>query len=309
MNISLSSWTTSLGMPKLTQPTISRPRLWQKSFTTTFILCFGVPAKIHHDQGGEFENHLFQRLEQLCGIAHLRTTPYHPQGNGQVERFNRTLLSMLRTLPETQKSHWKDHLNKVVHAYNCTRNEATGYSLFFLLFGRHPRLPIDLIFNSPQPKSRHSYLQYVETWQTAMAEAYELANQKANLSASKAKRHYDRRVRSSALQPGDRVLVRNMTPRDGPGKLRAYWEENVHVVVKRKDPNSPVYEVKPEVGNGRHRTPHRNLLLPCDFLPADVQEAPTPKRKRTRQDLGKRTSQRQLLFASLHRRKKATSCL
>lgn len=242
-----------------------------------FILRFGVPAKIHHDQGGEFENHLFQRLEQLCGIAHSRTTPYHPQGNGQVERFNRTLLSMLRTLPETQKSHWKDHLNKVVHAYNCTRNEATGYSPFFLLFGRHPRLPIDLIFNSSQPKSRHSYPQYVETGHTAMAEAYEQANQKVNLSASKAKRHYERRVRSSVLQPGNRVLVRNMTPRDGPGKLRAYWEESVHVVMKRKDPNSPVYEVKPEVSDGRHKTLHRNLLLPCDFLPADVQEVPTPK--------------------------------
>ena len=72
-----------------------------KYLYNNFILRFGFPEKIHHDQGGEFENELFHYQERAADITHSRTTPYHPEGNGKAERFNRTLLSMLRTLPET----------------------------------------------------------------------------------------------------------------------------------------------------------------------------------------------------------------
>ena len=137
-----------------------------------FIMRFGFPETIHHDQGGEFENKFFYNLEKLSGIRHSRTTPYRPQGNGQVERFNRTLLSMLRALPDKQKSRWRDHLNKVVLAYNCTRHDSTDFLPFYLMFGRAPRLPIDIMFGLKPPVGYSTYPEYVRkkltTWPPLM---------------------------------------------------------------------------------------------------------------------------------------------
>ena len=96
-----------------------------------FILKYGFPSRIHHDQGGEFENELFARLHQLTGIDKSHTTPYHPSGNGQTERMSRTLISMLKTLEEKEKLTWKDHLDKLAFAYNVTTHKSTGYSPFF----------------------------------------------------------------------------------------------------------------------------------------------------------------------------------
>ena len=86
-----------------------------------FVPQFGFPSRIHSDQRGEFENNLFRQLHKLSGVSKSRTSPYHPQGNGQVERMNRTLLSMLRTLPDLKKQKWDESLNKMIHAYNCTK--------------------------------------------------------------------------------------------------------------------------------------------------------------------------------------------
>uniref|UniRef100_A0A3B5AJZ5 Integrase catalytic domain-containing protein n=1 Tax=Stegastes partitus TaxID=144197 RepID=A0A3B5AJZ5_9TELE len=239
-----------------------------------FALKFGFPSRIHHDQGGEFENQLFSQLKKLSGVAGSRTTPHHPMGNGQVERMNRTLLQMLRTLTETQKSNWKESLNKLVYAYNCTRCEATGYSPFYLLYGRSPRLPVDMLFGLQPESGTSDYRDYVEGWKKGMEEAYIIANKTAEKAAARSKRYYDTKVRSSLLQPGERVLIKNLTPRGGPGKLRNYWEDTVHTVVRQVQPDMPVYEVRPERGKGRSRVLHRNLLMPCDHLPFETQPEP-----------------------------------
>ena len=234
-----------------------------------FIMRFGFPHKLHHDQGREFENELFHGLQKLCGMRQSRTTPYHPQGNGHVERFNRTLLGMLRTLPADAKADWKSHLNKLVHAYNCTQNDSTGYSPFFLLFGRQPRLAIDVIFQEAygdQQLKTKSHAEYVRRWTTEMRRTYEIACKKAGNAGLKGKQQYDRIARSVALTPGDRVLVKNFKERGGPGKLRSYWEDTVHIVVGRMNSHSPVYEIQSEDGKGPIRRLHRNLLLQCNDL-------------------------------------------
>ena len=128
--------------PSKTQTALATAKLlWNN-----FILHYGFPEKIITDQGRNFESELIGHLCQLAGVQKLRTSPYHPQTNGQCERFNGTLLNMLGTLTPEQKKDWKSHVPALVHAYNCTRNTATGFSPYFLLFGREPRLPVDVEF-------------------------------------------------------------------------------------------------------------------------------------------------------------------
>lgn len=139
-----------------------------------YALKFGLPTQIHQDQSGEFENQLFAQLKKNCGVLGSRTTPYHPQGNGQVERFNRTLLQMLKTLTDKQKTNWKESLNKLICAYNSTRCEVTGFSPFDLLFGRSPRLPIDPLFGLTSETGKADHRTYMEKWKKEMQEAYEI---------------------------------------------------------------------------------------------------------------------------------------
>ena len=233
-----------------------------------FVLRFGFPERIHHDQGKEFDNHLFDRLHQLTGIKKSRTTPYHPQGDGQTERANRTIISMLRTLSENEKLNWPKHLKKLSFAFNTTVSKSTGFSPHYLMFGRSARLPIDRIFgiepNEGEVKMQKSYVKYVEDWTESMNQAFQIAQKHAAESGNQNKRYYDKKVRGVDIVVGDRVLHKNRD-KEGRGKLRTFWEDMVYVVVDR-DENTPVYSIKPESGRGKLKRVHRNDIMQCNDL-------------------------------------------
>ena len=143
------------------------------------------------------------------------------------------------------------------------------------MFGRSARLPVDLLFDTPKSRQKQTYRSYVADWKEAMQNAYEIVMKNSRNAANHNKQQHDKRIRSSVLDPGDRVLVQNLSERGGPGKIRAYWEDKIHIVVHRLSPESPVYEVKPDKSDGRSRTLHRTVLLPCDYLELD----PTPQHR------------------------------
>lgn len=245
---------------------------------------YGIPEKLHSDQGLDFESRTIKELCQVAGIHKVRTTPYHPRGN-PVERFNRTLLDMLGTLQDQDKACWRDHVRPLVHAYNCTRNEVTGFTPYELMFGRQPRLPVDLAFKLPVQEGQHSsHSEYVQNLKSRLKDSYKIAMDKAAKMAHKNKTRFDRRVTASDLEAGDRVLVRNVRIR-GRHKLSDKWESTVHIVVRRAG-TLPVYTVKPENRDGPLRTLHRDLLLPCGYLPveegSESVQKPVPRRPGTR---------------------------
>lgn len=109
-----------------------------------WIIRFGIPQRIHSDQGRSFENEVIHELCDMYGVLKTKTLPYYPEGNSVCERFNRTLHNLLCTLPQNRKRRWPELLPELVYAYNCTPHATTGYSPYFLFFGREPVLPVDM---------------------------------------------------------------------------------------------------------------------------------------------------------------------
>lgn len=237
--------------------------LWDRYFCV-----FGFPEQIHSDQGTSFESELISELLRVSGIKKSHTTPYHPMGNGSVERFNRTLGDMIRALTPDKKVDWPRRLQTLTFMYNCIVSESTGYAPFYLMFGRVPRLPIDVLFRTVLNDSNvTSFDKYVESLTTDLEEAMVIAQEHATKAHNRHAKLYNRRVKGSAIEVGDRVLIANRTER-GKRKVADRWESPVYTVVD-KNTDTHTYRICDTV-TGLVKVVHRNLLMSVNFLPVDV---------------------------------------
>ncbi len=235
-------------------------KLWDNYFCY-----YGFPERIHSDQGANFCSELIRHLLEFSGVKKSQTTPYHPMGNGTAERFNRTLGNMIRALEPRPKHDWPQMLHTLTFLYNCTIHETTGFPPFYLMFGRTPRLPIDVIFKSVLRDDLNVSLpKYVESLNRDLKDALAVAEANAFKEQSHQARMYNRRNKGGHIEVGDRVLLANKSER-GKRKLSDKWDSVVYTVVDR-DPKTHIYRIKHPL-SGQLKVVHRNLLLCVNFLP------------------------------------------
>ncbi|KAL8603295.1 hypothetical protein ACOMHN_017408 [Nucella lapillus] len=170
---------------------------------------FGIPTRLHSDQGRNFESAVIRELCALYGISKSRTTPYHPQGNAQCERFNRTLHDLLRTLPAAKKKRWPEYLAELVYVYNATPHGSTKFSPYQLLFGQPPKLPVDFLLNVKEDDIVVSQTDWVQIHRERLRSAQQGAQKNLRQAAMGRKLQHDKHLKGDNLQMGDVVLLRD----------------------------------------------------------------------------------------------------
>ena len=245
---------------------------------------FSAPAYLVSDQGKAFTGHVIMHLCELYGVQKLRTLPYHAQTNGQVECMNQMIIHMIDKLDEDRKACWSKHLPELLLAYNATRSAVTGYSPFYLLFGRRPRIPVDYLFPTLRDSPHQTKMEVsVVAMQKRLKEAFTVARRLTSEEVARQCHYYDRKAGAVALQPGDIVMVRTDSF-VGKWKVKDRWEDGGFIVESQLE-DWPVYKVKCPTSDAgqkpKYRILHRNCLLlvtdeDASSIPGQAQAKATP---------------------------------
>ena len=248
-----SKWKEAYAIPDHTAQTVA------DKLTTEFICRFGTPARIHTDQGREFESNLFEEVCKLLGIQKSRTTPYHPQSDGMVERFNQTVQIMLSMYVDENREDWDDHLPYVMMAYRAAIHESTKCTPNKLMLGREVSLPIDVIAGMPPNEKRTICpIQYIEWVKDALQKAYEFAHENIQSSFQIHKYYYDVKLKTRTFDINQ--LVWYWYPPVAKQKLSLGWTGPFKIAKKFSDITYQIVSCKSD----QSKIVHVNHLKPVE---------------------------------------------
>uniref|UniRef100_A0A3Q3K986 Integrase catalytic domain-containing protein n=1 Tax=Monopterus albus TaxID=43700 RepID=A0A3Q3K986_MONAL len=162
-----------------------------------YVLLHGVPETVHSDQGQQFESEVVQTLCRLLNIKKTRTTAYHPQSDGMVERFNRTLIDQLAKTLLTYGGEWDDYVKHVAFTYNTTTHSCTRFTPFFLTHGREAQVPSDVLLPTRALDTQ------------SLSVAFSGARMHSEMAHDRQKLYHDEASRHQPYELGAMVWLRN----------------------------------------------------------------------------------------------------
>ncbi|KRX63101.1 Retrovirus-related Pol polyprotein from transposon [Trichinella sp. T9] len=196
---------------------------------------------------------LYQELSYVFDIDKTRSSPYHPQGNGQAERFNRTLLDMLSIMCEENRQQWDEMLSFAMLAYNSSVNESTGVTPAIAMFGRELQLPLDIQMEWPQRKDTETLPNYIRQTRERIDIVHEQMRRQLTVQQRRQKSLYDRKATQGTFRVMDLVWLAILRE----GKLHPCWEGPCEIV---QTLGSPTHRVRHQERRRRNTVVHSDRL-------------------------------------------------
>ena len=167
-------------------------------FVEQIILKFGIPQTLLTDQGSNFLSELFANVCKLLRVKRIKTSSYHPQTNGALERTHRVLVEYLRFYILENQIDWDKWIPYATFVFNTTPHSSTGYTPHDLLFGRKANIPG--ILQKETPEIIYNYESYVQELQSRLQSCYEVARSNLKINKEKSKEYYDRNTKCSVVR-------------------------------------------------------------------------------------------------------------
>ncbi|MGH0116107.1 UNVERIFIED_CONTAM: hypothetical protein FKN15_023140 [Acipenser sinensis] len=190
-----------------------------------FFSRFGISQELHSAQGRNFESRVFAEMCRRMGIQKTRTTPLHPQSDGLVERFNRTLAVQLAVTTASHQKDWDTQLPLVLLACRSAVQDSTACTPALLMLGRELRTPAEMIFGRPSDTpSVPPGPEYARRLQDRLEVAHHFAREQLQAAGVRQKRNYDLRARGRHFIAGELVWI--FSPKRKRGrcpKLDSHW--------------------------------------------------------------------------------------